>query len=371
LGRQWHPEKPYSSPQVHLYVDDARSFLQKNHQKYDLIVFATLDSHTVFSSLSSLRLDNFVFTKESLLSAKSQLNPAGGIAINFFKTKDWLFSRHLSTLEEATGQSPLIYASPTNDEVLLLAGRGFDPRRPLGTTNYTTMTVPSPAIPVESTSDDWPFLFLEKRGFPFHYLLPLLIIFAISFLPLLRSGLQLRAINGQLFFMGAAFFLIETKAVTMLALIFGATWMVNSIVIGSVLVTILFANLLASHRLLLGYPALYSCLFFSLLFNYFFPFDLLNRMNWYQRVFASGIIIALPLFFAALIFAKAFATVISPSWALASNLLGGLIGGLLEYLDMWAGLRTLNLIALLLYVISFVFCYLQPAVKQTELNAAI
>ena len=29
IGREIHPERPYSSPRVHVYVDDARSFLQK------------------------------------------------------------------------------------------------------------------------------------------------------------------------------------------------------------------------------------------------------------------------------------------------------------------------------------------------------
>jgi len=38
---------------------------------------------------------------------------------------------------------------------------------------------------------------------------------------------------------------------------------------------------------------------------------------------------------------------------LASNLFGALVGGLLEYLDMWTGLRWLNIIALALYLLSF------------------
>ncbi len=84
LGRELHPEKPYESKNVHLFIDDARSFLQKTKRRYDLVVFGALDSHTVFSSLSSLRLDNFIFTRESILSAKDRTSPGGGIAINFF-----------------------------------------------------------------------------------------------------------------------------------------------------------------------------------------------------------------------------------------------------------------------------------------------
>ena len=354
LGRTLHPERPYESKKVNLYVDDARSFMQKTSQKYDLVIFATLDSHTVFSSLSSLRLDNFVFTKESVWNACNLLNPGGGIAINFLKTKDWLFQRHFLTLMESTGTMPLTYVSPVNGEVILLAGEGFDANRDLGLTNYLPDRIGIATLDVEPTSDDWPFLFLEKRGVPFHYLLPLFTIFVLAFVPLYKIGLRPVDVNWHLFFMGAAFLLIETKAVTTLALVFGSTWMVNSIVMAAILLMILFSNLVVSKLPSMGYLVLYLGLCASILFNFGFSFDSINQLDWQTRAFVSGLIIAVPLFFAALIFAKAFSTVESPSKGLASNLLGGLVGGLLEYLDMWTGLRSLNLIALTLYVLSAV-----------------
>ena len=357
LGRELHPEKPYSSDKVHLYIDDARSFLQKTKQTYDLVIFATLDSHTVFSSLSSLRLDNFIFTKESVVSAKNRLNPGGGIAINFFATKPWLFQRHLATLSDAMGMMPLMYGSPENGEVLLVAGDNFDSNGSLGVTNYVPVKAPFNSLDVEPTSDDWPFLFLEKREIPLHYLLPLLTIFALAFIPLRKLQLNARTINWHLFSMGAAFFLIETKSVTTLALICGSTWMVNSIVIASVLVMILLANFVVGCGTRLNYIHLYIALFASLLINFFFTFSKLNQFDWPIRILIGGALTALPLFFAALIFAKAFASVVSPSISLASNLFGSLVGGLLEYLDMWTGLRWLNLIALILYGISFLFLY--------------
>ena len=73
----------------------------------------------------------------------------------------------------------------------------------------------------------------------------------------------------------------------------------------------------------------------------------------------SGAVVASPLFFAALIFARAFAVVESPSHALACNLFGSLIGGMLEYADMWTGLRALNVMALALYAVSALALYLQ------------
>src|SRR6516162_5685579 len=51
------------------------------------------------------------------------------------------------------------------------------------------------------------------------------------------------AINNRMFFLGAAFMLLETRAVVQMALLFGSTWLVNSAVFFTVLVLILLANL--------------------------------------------------------------------------------------------------------------------------------
>ena len=53
IGRKFHPEKPYTSPRVSVFVDDARSFFKKTDRKYDLIWFGALDSHTLTSSFSN------------------------------------------------------------------------------------------------------------------------------------------------------------------------------------------------------------------------------------------------------------------------------------------------------------------------------
>jgi hypothetical protein len=263
-------------------------------------------------------------------------------------------------LKEVIETEPLIYADEHEyQEATFLAGDIFDKSKSPGITSYVPLEAPSDSPIVEPTTDDWPFLFLEKRGVPFHYLLPLFIIFMLSFIPLQISRIRVQDINWHLFFLGAAFLLIETKAVTTLALIFGSTWMVNSIVFSAVLIMILLANLLTARLSFLSFPSLYIGLFATLLFNYLFSFDTLNQFEWNIQLLSGGFIIGLPLFFAALIFAKAFAVVESPSLSLASNLFGALVGGLLEYLDMWTGLRGLNLVALILYGLSFIFLYVK------------
>ena len=359
LGRKYHPERPYESDRLELHVDDARSFLQSTKRRYDLIVFATLDSHAAFSSLSSLRMDNFVFTRESIRSAKNLLEPGGGIAINFFAIKPWLTQRHFNTLAAEMDTPLLSYASPGNQEISFLAGDLFDPTRPLGISDFHPIEGPFAEGPVEETTDDWPFLFLESRGVPFHYLMPLALICVLSLVPLRLARVGVRDVNWQLFFMGAAFLLIETKAVTALALILGSTWVVTSIVIGAIMLMILLANFTIVRFPTAPFLPLYSGLFVVLLLNYFFPFDLLNAFDWSTRLVIGAILIALPMFFAALIFARAFEMAAVPSKALAANVFGSLLGGVLEYLDMWTGLSALNLIALLLYALSGIALYLQ------------
>src|SRR5690606_15180956 len=59
LGKTLHLEKSYLDSRVSLYVMDARTYLKNCKKKYDLIIFAYLDSHSAFSSLSSLRTDNY------------------------------------------------------------------------------------------------------------------------------------------------------------------------------------------------------------------------------------------------------------------------------------------------------------------------
>ena len=67
---------------------------------------------------------------------------------------------------------------------------------------------------------------------------------------LVASALAVRAISGpframrsslDLFFMGAAFLLLETKSVVQFALLFGTTWFVNALVFAGILLSVLLA----------------------------------------------------------------------------------------------------------------------------------
>ena len=72
IRRSWRParrripEHPYDQPQVRAIVNDARTFLRNSNWHYDMVVYGLLDSHTLLSHASSVRLDSFVYTVEGI-----------------------------------------------------------------------------------------------------------------------------------------------------------------------------------------------------------------------------------------------------------------------------------------------------------------
>ena len=65
LGKERNYHKPYDDPRVQVYIDDARAFLKKSKKKYDVIILATLDSQTLLSGMSSIRLHNYIYTMKA------------------------------------------------------------------------------------------------------------------------------------------------------------------------------------------------------------------------------------------------------------------------------------------------------------------
>src|SRR5262245_7450168 len=84
IGRRLHPEKPYSDSRVHVINDDARHYMATTDQKYDLIIFGFLDSTSHLSSMSNIRLDNYVYTVESFRQARLLLEPSGLLQVTYY-----------------------------------------------------------------------------------------------------------------------------------------------------------------------------------------------------------------------------------------------------------------------------------------------
>ncbi len=157
-----------------------------------------------------------------------------------------------------------------------------------------------------------------------------------------------------MFFLGAGFMLVETKAVVHMALLFGGTWIVNSVVIFAVLVMILIANLFVAiarpERLAFYYVALLASLVVSALV----PMDTFLGMERTAQIAAASILAFTPIFFAGVVFAVSFTSAVEPDRAFGANIAGAMFGGLAEYSSMLLGFQYLLFVAVALYIISIV-----------------
>ncbi len=160
-----------------------------------------------------------------------------------------------------------------------------------------------------------------------------------------------------MFFLGAGFLLLELKSISQLSLLYGSTWLTSSIVIDVILLMVLLANFIVSRfgeAAFMKRVVLYPFLFLLLVANYFTPTS--GGTGTLPPFVHNGVITVLsllPLFAASLIFSSAFKKVESPSRALAFNLFGAVIGGLLEYAANYTGIRFLVIIAAGLYLLAF------------------
>jgi len=157
----------------------------------------------------------------------------------------------------------------------------------------------------------------------------------------------------DLFLLGAAFLLLETKSVTGFALLFGTTWVVNSLVFAGVLVAVLSAvevtNRVRTPRL----PIMYGVLLGGLALSWLIPAAWLLGLNVPLRAVVAIAVSFLPIFAANIIFAKRFADTADAPLAFGTNLLGAIVGGSLEYLSLVFGYRALLVLAGALYVAAY------------------
>ena len=204
---------------------------------------------------------------------------------------------------------------------------------------------------------------LSLRGMLIMGGLGLLLIFL--FLPRRQKGVialtesgskaaRFGALNVQLFFLGAGFMLIETKAVVTMALLFGSTWVVNSVVFLAVLVMILLANLWTLRLKPARLWPYYAGLLITLALNAIVPLDFFLGMSRTLQVLGSCVLVFSPVLFAAVIFAASFKRTTEPDRAFGINIAGAMAGGLAEYSSMLLGFQYLVLLAILFYAISVV-----------------
>jgi hypothetical protein len=148
---------------------------------------------------------------------------------------------------------------------------------------------------------------------------------------------------------------LETKSVVQFALLFGTTWFVNALVFAGVLLTIL-AAIEVERRTRIRRPALlFSLLFVGLLVAGLVPASWLLELSTAPRFLAASALAFLPVFIANLVFAERFRDTVDPTTAFGANLLGAMLGGVLEYLSLITGYRGLLVIAAILYALAWIF----------------
>lgn len=356
-GQAYHPEDPYTNGVVRLVIDDARSFLRTTEDRFDTIVFATLDAHGLLSSSSSVRIDSFVYTEQSLTEAREVLDEAGVLVLSFGPFREDVQFRQWNMVREVFGQEPL-YFEHANGHRTIVAGDLGALSPELGR-NWRAIPAEEIAAGIEQypyaltpATDDWPFVYLTERRIPREYIAVLLGMVVIAMGTTARAFRGTSRFSPHFFFLGAGFLLMETKSVVEVALLIGSTWQTNAAVFSSVLVLALAANLTVQR-----WPRIPRWV----------PFVGLGVMlgaqviapvgSWADGSTPGGVALAVayvtaPVFFGGLVFAQSMARVRSGSGALASNLLGAVVGGVLEYSSLVFGLRSSTILAVAMYALA-------------------
>jgi hypothetical protein len=386
IGKKAHPAKPYADPRVTLYLNDGRNHLRKMAEEhpgeYDLILFGVVDSLVLHSGYSSLRLESFLFTKEAFDDVRKCLKPGGLFMVYNYFRQGWLVSRLRDTLQTSFNQEPIALTIPGREQhrpderfdgfTLFIAGhRETITKLPANLqvvlapfANSIRITTIASDPEGRLATDDWPFFYQRDRSIPSLTLKGMAMMVgctAILFwwfcarnrersspIPDTRFPIP----DTRMFFLGAGFMLIETRAVVQMALLFGSTWIVNVFVFLGVLILSFVANLLAGWIKPKNLVLCYIGLFGTLLLQRLVTLDnLLALERSIQVVVALGLVLG-PMLFAGIIFAESFRRTPSPDRAYGLNVLGALVGGLAENLSMLLGFLNLLWVALAFYAFS-------------------
>jgi spermidine synthase len=372
FGRRYHPEHPYSNPNVEVVNDDARSYFANTPEKtFDVISFGLLDSHTT-TAMTNARLDHYVYTTESLRRARALLRPGGIMVLTFVAEKPFIADRIFGVLRNVwDGQTPIVVRVPASHYgwggVVFVAGdlasvhRQIDlnPRLKALIDQWQTANPLRWTGTTPPTTDDWPYLYLEGRGIPtlYYFLGGLLILLLARGLVRLRAGGLItgwKRDHWHFFFLGAAFLLLEVQNISKASVVLGNTWWVNAVIISSILVLVLIANLIVARYPDVPLTPIFVALCASCLLFYFFDLARLAVLPYVPRAIAVGALTCLPMLFSGIIFMRSFASGPRRNVALGANLIGALVGGLLQSITFVTGIKALLLIVATLYLAAWV-----------------
>jgi hypothetical protein len=359
IGKEQHPNHPYDDPRVTAYNNDGRAYLRSTDKKYDLIIFALPDSLTLVSQQSSVRLESFLFTEQAFKTVKDHLSDQGIFVLYNYYRDDWLVSKISSMLQDSFGTAPLVNVYGAHKAALangpLVASLNGAPPPGDTVTGAPAAGDPTP----KPATDDWPFLYLRTPFIASYYIVGLAIVLLGALLAIAAAarftGTTIRKFSPHFFVLGIAFLLLNTRSVTSFSLLFGTTWIVNSLAFFGILCSVLLA-ILINYRFPIRRPTpFYVLLFISIAVAYLLPPEtLLFEPAWLRYLVAAGLAFA-PIFFANLVFSYSFRESNAADMSFASNLLGAVAGGALEYLALITGYQALLLVVAGLYALAWLF----------------
>ena len=350
IGRDRHPDRPYSDPRVTVHVDDGRAFMERTDARYDLVLFALPDSATIVTGQSALRLENYLFTTQALDRARSLLRPGGTFAMyNYYEP--WLLDRYANTIRTVYGTAPACSSAPPTASASRPCSRCATTPRP------AAARPPGPhgsaSSSRRSTTGRSPTS--GTRTIPSFYLsmLALVLLASLVLVRLVGGPLRQMAPYTDLFFMGGRVPAArdQERGAVRAALrhhLGGQRRRVRRRAAqraggdrGGPAGAHLAAPLAVCRAARRAGPGLGGA------------GDLLLDLPPVPR-FVAGVTIAfLPIFIANLLFAVRFKGVGSSTTAFGANLLGAMVGGALEYLALILGFNALLVIVALCYSLAF------------------
>ncbi len=362
LGRKLHPDHPYDDPRVTVHINDGRAFLRHTEGKYDLIIFALTDSLVLTSTHANLRLESFLFTTESMRQAQAHLTDNGLLVLYNYYRQDWSIRKLAGMLETVFGTQPYVttygawgraavfFAGPRLATLPKAFHHGYtEPPTIMPTVDHHHIPVLGEGLlagdpAVVPASDDWPFFYMIKPSLPNIYIGAVSMVIAMALLlgGAMTPAVSLRRFDWHFFFLGAAFMLLETRSLVTFALLFGTTWMVNALVFFAILSSVLLAVGI-NARINIKRPALlYAALFAALAVNYLVPVGtLLDIGSSSLRYVLVSVLAFAPVVVANLVFSRSFRDTERADSAFASNLVGIMVGGMVEYAALATGYQAL------------------------------
>jgi spermidine synthase len=381
LGRQHHPDRPFDDPRVSVVTNDARHFLRTSDEQYDLVVYALIDSLTLQSSFSAVRLESFMFTEEAFRAVQARLKPGGVLVIyNYFREK-WLVDRLANTAERVFGEAPRVHLHEEHGYLgVMIAGPGTArvadwPEPPDRVAAYNHPDVVSPGRPLDRdravvpATDDWPFLYMQGPHLPSHYAWALLGVLVVSLMAVTAAWVVTRTQAtrrlsptsfAQFFLLGAGFMMLETKGITQFALIWGSTWVVASVTIAAVLFMAVLSAVVASRVRVIRPWLAAAPLFVLLALAYLMPVGSVAFPTITVETLFYSLLTFSPVFFAGLVFSGSLKQTRDVAGAYGANLLGSMLGGVAEYLALVTGYQMLLLVVAVCYLAA-VLLYPRPA----------